>query len=311
MIVFFLSIIIVILIITLIVVINKNNSVNQLDMHLASFIELNNYITVITDTKEILAINTVGLNFFHFKSTEAFLKKHKYLSKLFTEIKLEHKDSISSINWVTKIKNRHAIKVEMYDKKLKQIFDMQVNRINEERYLVSFYNVSRLVAEKEAIEEQAVKDELTQIYNRSKFNTVLASELRNAEIYDDSFSIILFDIDHFKQVNDTFGHSVGDKVLIQLSALVKNQLRREDIFARWGGEEFVIISPKVTEKNAYNFASRLCRIIDAFHFDTINHLTCSFGIAGYRKKDTSKIIINRADDALYEAKATGRNKVCI
>jgi len=282
---------------------------NTLDQHIEQFIELNNNITVITTETKIIAMNKSGLDFFHYKSFKVFNEEHKFLSKLFTEVEEDNK-YIEGINWVTKIDKMHNIKVEMHNEKLKQIFYMQVSKIRNDRYQVTFYNISRVIAEKEAITKVAEKDELTQIFNRTKFNSILSLALRNAEIYQEQFTIILFDIDDFKQVNDKYGHNVGDQVLMQLASLIKSQLRNQDTFARWGGEEFIILSESAVQNDAYLLAERLRKTIESFPFAVIEKLTCSFGLSQCEKNDTATTILKRADDALYQAKKSGRNKVC-
>ncbi len=296
----------VILLLTFLII---SRNCNTLDQHIQTFIELNNNITVITTDTKIIAMNKAGLDFFHYTTFKAFNEKHKFLSKLFTEIDEDDK-RVEGIDWVTKIDKMQNIKVEMHNGKLKQIFYMQVSKIKEDRYQVTFYNISRVLAEKDAISKVAEKDALTQIYNRTKFNTMLSVALRNAEIYHESFTIILFDIDHFKQVNDTYGHNVGDQVLIQLASLVKSQLRTQDTFARWGGEEFIILSESATSNEAHILAERLRETIETFPFDKVEKITCSFGVSQYENNDTTTSILKRADDALYEAKKSGRNRVC-
>ena len=300
--------VLVILLVILLVLSYKNSSFDQ---HVETFIELNNNITFITTETKIIAMNKAGLDFFHYASFKVFNEKHKFLSKLFIEIDDEDNKYIEGINWVTKIDKIQNIKVEMPDGKLKQIFYMQVSQIREDRYQVTFYNISRVIAEKDAITKVAQKDELTQIFNRTKFNSILSWALRNAEIYNESFTIILFDIDHFKQVNDKYGHNVGDQVLVQLSSLIKSQLRSQDTFARWGGEEFVILSESATQDDAYMLAERLREVIETFPFDIVETITCSFGLSQCENNDTATAILKRADDALYQAKKSGRNKVCV
>jgi len=278
------------------------------DNYLKSFIELNNNIIVLTSDTEMLAMNKAGLDFFQFTTFKALYKKHKFLSKLFTEIDGEDK-YVEGINWVTKIDKMKNIKVEMHSNHFKQIFYMQVSKIRAHRYQVSFYNISRMVAEKDAIVQVAEKDDLTQIYNRSKFNKVLSLALRKAEIYKESFTIILLDIDHFKQVNDQYGHNIGDQVLVQLALLVKSQLRSQDIFARWGGEEFVILSKDSTRNDSYALADRLRESIESFPFDEVGRITCSFGVSQYEKNDNATVLLKRVDEALYRAKNNGRNRV--
>jgi diguanylate cyclase (GGDEF)-like protein len=120
---------------------------------------------------------------------------------------------------------------------------------------------------------------------------------------------VLYDVDNFKAVNDTHGHQIGDKVLVQLSRFVPSLLRNADVLARWGGEEFVILTPGSNGQMAYQAAEKLRNAIEQVKFDQIETLTCSFGVAQYVYGDTAETLISRADDALYRAKLKGRNRV--
>jgi diguanylate cyclase (GGDEF)-like protein len=187
---------------------------------------------------------------------------------------------------------------------------MQVSYIRKDRYLVTFHNISRIIAEKNTISKIAEMDELTQVYNRAKFKSLLETALQNVKIHNTTFSLVIADIDHFKKINDTYGHNAGDKVLIQFTSLIRGLLRSRDAFARWGGEEFVILSESTNSKEAYLLAERLRKDIESFSFDIPDKVTCSFGVSEYMTGDTPLSIVKRADDALYKAKESGRNTVC-
>lgn len=301
------AVVIVLLCLVIIFLLKRNN----FDSYLRKFIEYNSNITVVTDTTDILMVNSAGLHYFGFPTVEALKKKTKFLSKLFTEVTNDDIKHVQSINWVTKVPKRQHITVQMQSGTFKQTFSMQVSKINDKRYMVTFHNISKVIAEKKAITQVAEKDELTQIYNRAKFNTVLNDAIRTTQVYDKTFSVILFDIDHFKRVNDTYGHDVGDKVLIQVSALVKNMLHGYDTFARWGGEEFVILAESTNENEAHMLANRIREAIEHFPFEIVKQITCSFGVSQYTKEKNAETLLKAADDALYRAKESGRNTVCI
>jgi diguanylate cyclase (GGDEF)-like protein len=127
--------------------------------------------------------------------------------------------------------------------------------------------------------------------------------------YETPLSVVLYDVDNFKVVNDTHGHQFGDKVLVQLSRFVPSLLRSTDLLARWGGEEFVILTPGSDGGMAYRAAEKLRSAIEQVKFDEIGTVTCSFGVAQYVYGDTAETLISRADDALYLAKLNGRNRV--
>jgi diguanylate cyclase (GGDEF)-like protein len=156
---------------------------------------------------------------------------------------------------------------------------------------------------------QATTDPLTGLSNRLKFNQAIVTEMSRSMRHETSLCLVLYDVDNFKTVNDTHGHQIGDKVLIELSRLVASLLRNTDLLARWGGEEFVILAPGSDGEKGYQAAERLRNAIEQVEFDAIGKITCSFGVAQYVYGATAETLISRADDALYRAKLNGRNRV--
>jgi len=154
-----------------------------------------------------------------------------------------------------------------------------------------------------------VTDELTGLKNRRFINERMSVEFARARRYHRPVSYILFDIDFFKQVNDNYGHLVGDDVLKKLSNIIKSKIREDDLFARWGGEEFVLVLNTSIEQ-ALTIANNLRSFIEKSDFEVAGKITCSFGMTQFKKNDTLDMMILRADSALYEAKARGRNRVC-
>ncbi len=159
------------------------------------------------------------------------------------------------------------------------------------------------------LERLATIDRLTSIYNRYKMDISLQKHMEISKRYKRPLSFIYFDIDHFKRINDTFGHKVGDLVLIQLCSLIKNSIRKSDIFGRWGGEEFLIILPETKKEEAVELAEKLRQKVQNYKFDKIKHLTCSFGVTSNRENDNPEEIMIRIDKRLYKAKKEGRNRV--
>lgn len=159
------------------------------------------------------------------------------------------------------------------------------------------------------LEKLSVTDKLTGLYNRIKIDDILDLAIEQNKRYDQNFGIIIIDIDFFKSVNDTHGHQVGDIVLTEFAALVKNSIRKTDFLGRWGGEEFMIICSQNNLESIMDLANKIRKEISAFLFYVVKHKTASFGIATYRKDETLEKMINRADEALYLAKERGRNRV--
>lgn len=188
-----------------------------------------------------------------------------------------------------------------------------INPIFEEDGEISGFTAIRQdISDKKYAQKLAVTDTLTQISNRLHLQNCFKEEINRAKRYKTAFSVILLDIDFFKAVNDTHGHDIGDKVLISIVNILKNNIRDTDILGRWGGEEFLIICPESNSSQVETVAQKLRTKIEEFTFYKAGKLTCSFGISEFKTTDiNSSAMVKRADNALYEAKNTGRNKVVV
>lgn len=152
-------------------------------------------------------------------------------------------------------------------------------------------------------------DSLTNLYNRRTFDAEFEKLCQEATLRTSPLSLIIIDIDYFKNINDNYGHSRGDDILIALSNILLNYTRLTDVCARWGGEEFVIILPGSTKKKAVEIAERIRVYIESNLAIDGEYITCSFGVAQKRIHEASHELFNRADDYLYKAKRNGRNQV--
>ncbi|WP_221901994.1 GGDEF domain-containing protein [Bathymodiolus platifrons methanotrophic gill symbiont] len=157
----------------------------------------------------------------------------------------------------------------------------------------------------------SVTDKLTNINNRLKLDQQLGDAFHLAQRYQHEFCIILIDIDHFKSINDKYGHLVGDYAITTLAQLLNNNIRTVDTLGRWGGEEFLIICPGQTTEGGRLLAEKLRNMIEQHIFDSFTHLSCSFGVAAYKKDQGVDMLLKRSDIALYKAKELGRNQVCM
>jgi diguanylate cyclase (GGDEF)-like protein len=175
--------------------------------------------------------------------------------------------------------------------------------------LYYFQRIFSIFAESEMLKRFAYEDSLTSIGNRRMLDFWINNEITKTKEQHTTFSIIYFDIDHFKRINDTFGHETGDLVLQELVSIVNNNIRTGDYFGRWGGEEFLVIVKNQDATQTEQLADRLRSIIANHNFATVGTVTTSFGITTYKENDTIQTILRRADKALYTAKENGRNKV--
>jgi diguanylate cyclase (GGDEF)-like protein len=163
--------------------------------------------------------------------------------------------------------------------------------------------------ELQAAKYQAGHDPLTQLYNRLSFNSFVQQDLEKVSTTNAPLSLIMFDIDHFKRVNDSFGHEKGDQVLVAITVCVKKILPELCLFSRWGGEEFMILSPDFTVTQAQDLAEYLRISVERMKVDGIDRVTCSFGVTEYRKGENLEEFVGRVDKAMYAAKQGGRNRV--
>jgi diguanylate cyclase (GGDEF)-like protein/PAS domain S-box-containing protein len=182
--------------------------------------------------------------------------------------------------------------------------------IQQRKYILdSFIDISERKLMEEELRRLSITDNLTQTYNRTKHEEIIKRETERTKRYLNPLSISMFDIDHFKAVNDTFGHNVGDYVLKTIAQIVKNSLRELDYLVRWGGEEFLIIAPDTTVRGAEIMAERIRKLIESYKFDKVDKLTVSFGVTQFKEDENQDTFIKRADDAMYQAKEKGRNRV--
>lgn len=164
----------------------------------------------------------------------------------------------------------------------------------------------RLVSD---LQRAANEDHLTGLYNRRKISEELYTEIGRSKRYKRAFSIILIDIDNFKETNDRFGHNSGDTLLIELTKIIRNSIRKVDKAGRWGGEEFLVVCPETNVYGARSLAEKIRSDIASFNFTDIGKKTASLGVTAYMNDDDIQSIIRRADTALYTAKDGGKNRV--
>ncbi len=166
-----------------------------------------------------------------------------------------------------------------------------------------------LIKKNAQIEHLASRDPLTNLYNRYKFSKLFELSHKAMVEREGVMSLVMVDVDFFKKINDTYGHGVGDMVLVGISELFLSLLREEDIVCRWGGEEFVILLPSANLKDALSLAQKLRGRIEMMEIETAHKVTASFGVTQIRVDDDLKSAVDRADNALYRAKDAGRNCV--
>lgn len=192
-------------------------------------------------------------------------------------------------------------------------FSRRLQRKNKDElgYLIYWFDKlsDKLEQDYKVLETVSITDALTQLNNRCRTDVYLPQALAQAQQQQQQIALIMLDIDHFKAINDNYGHLVGDAVLTHFASILKQQAREHDFLARWGGEEFILILPDADYASAREYAEQLRRKVLQHEFDTVGHLSASFGIAISQPLDKAITLVKKADDCLYEAKKRGRNCV--
>ncbi len=287
---------------------------NSLDK-LRKFIDLQDSIVILTDATKILFANQKFFDFFGYKDLEEFSKKYNCICDLFMqEGNFFHTGKIlpKEEHWVRSMLNlsgRERI-VSMNNKdKIPHAFSVSINNYDPLTYIINFSDISETMFEKLQLQIRAVKDQLTNAYNRTFFDSSIKSIVSNNEKQNAKTGIILFDIDYFKDINDNYGHDIGDKVLKNLVDTISRFIRKDDKLIRWGGEEFVIVMYAKTIENIIRQAEHLRFVVQNNKLENVPAITCSFGIALHEDDEAIEDTIKRADEKLYEAKRGGRNQV--
>jgi diguanylate cyclase (GGDEF)-like protein len=185
----------------------------------------------------------------------------------------------------------------------------ELKRMNAELESIVQARTQELQEKNRELEVLSVTDRLTGLFNRRKLDQILEEELIRSRRYAINFSVIMIDIDHFKHVNDSHGHGVGDVVLDGLAQIMRENTREADSLARFGGEEFVMVCRHAGLAGTVATAEKLREAIAAHEFPGVGHVTASFGAATCHENDDASSLLARADSALYQAKADGRNRV--
>ncbi|MDQ7061474.1 MAG: diguanylate cyclase [Sulfurimonas sp.] len=272
-----------------------------------------NLILVTNDANTITTANKALLSFYGLSNLADLQKNYNCICESFIDeddyfhlSKIDNQDKW--IDEIISLSQDEDVLVKVSQNNNEFIFNVKATKFNNQ-YLLSFTDITYISEQSLEYKHEASYDALTKIYNRNMFHRLMDKKISLASQQSSSFVFIIFDIDYFKKINDTYGHLVGDDILINLTKLIKKHIRDNDVFARWGGEEFVLAFDVGLSKGV-EIAENLRAFIQDYKFDRAGTITCSFGVTEYKANDKLDAIIKRADDALYKAKDTGRNKVC-
>ena len=278
--------------------IDKKSLNNNMDISLNDILSINKTIAQEVSKKIVKQDNfTVATHIGKIKNKSVIVR--------FMAIRNFNKKKVAYI-----VAYNYSITLDIVKKRSAQILVL-LTVVNAVMTMLIFFLLQREKRKTEYASKEAIHDPLTAILNRRGFDQMLEHKIFVSKRYLSELSIIFFDIDHFKNINDTYGHDIGDVILKELTTVIKEQIRESDVFARWGGEEFVILLPMSSLSDALLLAEKLQTKIKDTHFSVVDHLTCSFGVTQLKQNDQVETFLKRVDEFLYLAKTTGRDKIVI
>jgi len=282
-----------------------------------SILDAQDNIIIVTNKENITNVNKKFLHFFGINDFDKFLKTKKNIFDFFIEEFgfITKNQIIKQESWLRYIKDLpevdRIVKIKNYLHEEK-IFTINVDYYEDKEhyYVFSLTDITQIKEKSNLLEYQASHDKLTGLFNRNKFDEFYIKEVKRSKRYNTNLSVIIFDIDDFKMINDTYGHQIGDVVLKEISQIMSMHIREQDIAVRWGGEEFLILLPHTNIDGAATVANKIKTNIEEHLFTELSlKITASFGVSELGTDDTDESLILRTDKFLYEAKNSGKNKV--
>lgn len=296
---------------------NTEKKLTEQKRYLQSILDSQENMFIVADRTKVLEVNISFLQFFGFYSHDDMAENFGRVAGMTVEMDgyLRPEDAntfwLGNISAETGTGQYRMIAFRQEGSETNRYFSVKFSplSIDTDIFVVEFSDVTALEERSKEFENRANYDPLTKVYNRRRFLELLERGMKNALHRNIELSVVFFDIDHFKKINDTYGHNTGDEVLKGLASLVSATIRHSDIFARWGGEEFLLLLESSSLENAARAAEKIRKAIMEHEFPDVKQVTCSFGVTSFHPRDTGESFINRADAALYRAKEGGRNRV--
>ena len=294
----------------------KSQELEATNKNLKQFVDTQDTIVILTDGQELRFANKSFFKFFGFENISSFKAKYDCICEHFIENdRFFHLGKIKEEeNWVEVLQTMpHSQRIVsmMGDDFKVHAFSVNISRFDPTTLIVSFTNISQTMLAHIELEEKTIHDKLTGAYNREYFDKNYERLIYEYTQDEFKLALALLDIDHFKAVNDTYGHDVGDYVLKHFVEIIQQFSRSYDVLIRWGGEEFIMIFKVKSNEDLSKALEHLRKVIELVEFETVGHKTCSFGGTIYKDNEAIEETIKRADQALYSAKNAGRNRVVI
>ncbi len=295
----------------------QHRKLERINRKLKTILDTQESMIIITDGKEMVEANARVLEFLGYQSFVQMKRHHACICDFF----LRHDDYFHLgripeermwIEYLEKLPSDKRIVTMVGVDMEAKAFQVNVTPYDDNgSSIITFNDITDMLIRQKILQYKAQHDRLTDIYNRQKIDEVLERICGYSSRRKEEVGIILFDIDHFKSVNDTYGHDTGDKVLVAIATLIKRNIREEDIFGRWGGEEFILILRHTSLANTQKKANMLREKIASMTERDIPAVTASFGVTEVLPGESVQSLLKRIDIALYKAKHEGRNRVVV
>jgi len=281
------------------------------NLYIQSILNAQRGMVFVNDSTKIIFANQALYDFFGVCTLEEFLEKHSCVCHFF----LEHDTYFhlgllqENENWVDKVnelpQNRQIVCIKDQNQKI-NYFKIYTQEILNKKYVITLNSITDEIEKEKLLTSKAYHDPLTGAFNRQYFYEYLLPQIAKSKR---NYGVIMSDIDHFKSINDTYGHGVGDEVLKSIVQTLQSSLRLDDTVMRWGGEEFISIVAVKSLQEATNIAKNLKNAVENITLENVRKFTSSFGVTLLSEDENVDVAIQRADEALYKAKENGRNRV--
>lgn len=290
---------------------NVSELVETMDT-LQKIIDLQKNIIVITDGLKLSYVNQSFKTFFNVSSKEEFFIHDSCICSRFLPVEGFYSLTKDDENWIDELQKlsseKRIVSMQKNDSTHRGFF-VGIENFDDNKFIITFTDITESIGEKLTLKHKAYHDKLSDAYNREFIHDHFVSYKSDVEKKNLRLGLILFDIDHFKNVNDTYGHNIGDMVIQEIVKIAKETTRSSDYVIRWGGEEFVILTQAKVVEQIQTIAEHVRVAIENHFFEPVPQVTASFGFVLGVADDTLESLVKKADDALYTAKNTGRNKV--
>jgi polar amino acid transport system substrate-binding protein len=288
------------------------DSLSKSYQNLQKLIDTQDNIVILSDGNNISFANKSFFEFFGYKSLE---QSHSICDKFIENNQFFHMGKLKeNENWIEHLlqlpHSKRVVGILRHDFSI-QAFSLSINKYDDDQYIISFANITQTILCNIELQDKTIKDKLTDAYNREYFEQNYQQIIKETTQSGLQMALAFLDIDHFKMVNDTYGHSIGDEVLKHFVKIVNKFSRDNDILIRWGGEEFILLLRVKSDDGLKKALEHLRQVIEDTLFPKIGQKTCSIGGTIYINNEDIEDTIKRADIGVYKAKENGRNKVVI